>query len=387
MTKNFTIVILLFSFSAVIAQQSNNGLFGNSHNPSTNILQISNQASECLLDSTTRFDNAGNLVGLSLFIYDSQDSVSEEWYKIRENNQWVNSYREIHAYNGQGNLLTQTHQDWIFNEWVVSSRISYEYDGQGQVTTKTYQNGTGLPWVNAIRFLHTYDGQGNLTETIEEQWDENTNTWNNESRATFTYSNGDISEQIQYNWNGSTWVNHSLYIYDYNGQSLLSELTSQTWNGSDWGDATARVIYTYDAQGNLTTHTNQFFNSGNWDNITRNVYTYNNQGDVEEINVESWNGNAWSLQGTYQSVYNCEGVGLSELILESNIFPNPSTGLFSLEAIGNISYQLFDSGGRLVLSNTATGNTSVDISSQPSGIYTLLLQTSGGSAAQKLVKN
>lgn len=68
-------------------------------------------------------------------------------------------------------------------------------------------------------------------------------------------------------------------------------------------------------------------------------------------------------------------------------YPNPTTGSLQVKADEMHSYQVFDSVGKLIISERAVGAASVDISNQPSGIYTLQLQTTQGTITRKLVKN
>jgi hypothetical protein len=66
--------------------------------------------------------------------------------------------------------------------------------------------------------------------------------------------------------------------------------------------------------------------------------------------------------------------------------PNPSTGIFNLDFHQQFSYQVFDLFGKLVDEGNGSGQSVIDITSQPNGIYLLRVESEEGSFTQKLVK-
>lgn len=70
------------------------------------------------------------------------------------------------------------------------------------------------------------------------------------------------------------------------------------------------------------------------------------------------------------------------------VYPNPTTSYFRIDAIGMKEYRVFDTMGKLVLSNAnITENHNVDFNNATSGVYTLQIRTENGWTTQKLVKN
>jgi len=68
-----------------------------------------------------------------------------------------------------------------------------------------------------------------------------------------------------------------------------------------------------------------------------------------------------------------------------NVHPNPSNGIFNLSGVDISEYQVHDAVGRLIESKK-TNPTIIDLSAQPSGIYTLQVMTENGWGTQKLIK-
>jgi hypothetical protein len=73
---------------------------------------------------------------------------------------------------------------------------------------------------------------------------------------------------------------------------------------------------------------------------------------------------------------------------ETNISPNPSTGIFTVNVPYQINIQasVFDALGKLVTTSNETGTFNLDLSDMPVGVYTLRLDTESGTLTKKLVR-
>jgi hypothetical protein len=69
-----------------------------------------------------------------------------------------------------------------------------------------------------------------------------------------------------------------------------------------------------------------------------------------------------------------------------SVTPNPSTGIFQLNLQQRFGYQVYDLFGKLVDEGNSSGQSTINLSSQPSGIYLLKVGAEQGSSVQKLVK-
>lgn len=81
------------------------------------------------------------------------------------------------------------------------------------------------------------------------------------------------------------------------------------------------------------------------------------------------------------------GISAGQLDFTS-VFPNPSTGIFSVNVPDqtNIQVSVFDALGKLVTTSNETGTFNLDLSDVPVGIYTLRLDTESGTVTKKLVR-
>jgi PKD repeat protein len=72
---------------------------------------------------------------------------------------------------------------------------------------------------------------------------------------------------------------------------------------------------------------------------------------------------------------------------EANIYPNPNNGNFTIETTSTEkqTLQLVDVTGKLVLQQTITGKTNIDVSSLDNGIYFVQINTSEGFFTKKII--
>jgi len=83
----------------------------------------------------------------------------------------------------------------------------------------------------------------------------------------------------------------------------------------------------------------------------------------------------------------------SEIQLGMKVYPNPTSSLLFLKIEGielkNLSYQLFDSSGRNIFQDKIKqAETSIDLTSKPSGVYILnVLNTQKSIKVFKIIKN
>ena len=67
-----------------------------------------------------------------------------------------------------------------------------------------------------------------------------------------------------------------------------------------------------------------------------------------------------------------------------SIYPNPTSGLFEISGVGELS--IHNALGELILSKNISGISTIDLSNQANGIYTLQLQTKKETLTRKLIK-
>ena len=92
----------------------------------------------------------------------------------------------------------------------------------------------------------------------------------------------------------------------------------------------------------------------------------------------------WTFVGDTKD---CSSVGLEDYSeYKIKIYPNPTTGNFTIVGIQNAEIKVYDLLGRKVLENRYKDN-KIDISDQLAGIYFVMIQSDDKLATKKVLKN
>ena len=82
------------------------------------------------------------------------------------------------------------------------------------------------------------------------------------------------------------------------------------------------------------------------------------------------------------------GVGINENTLTNvSIYPNPSEGIVEITSneVSAVNIEVYDMLGQVVLTKEANGNTTIDLSSNGTGIYMVKVSTANGSMVERVV--
>jgi len=75
-----------------------------------------------------------------------------------------------------------------------------------------------------------------------------------------------------------------------------------------------------------------------------------------------------------------------DILQELSIWPNPSTGLFTIDGIAHSNYTIFNVFGKPVQSGVIQSNSTIDISATSKGVYFIQVEKNGLSIVERIVK-
>lgn len=180
-------------------------------------------------------------------------------------------------------------------------RTTYSYDEYDyylveELTECKLESG----WKDWYLVHYDYDFSGNVLEIYALNAFEG-DSWEDDSRASYSYENGELSEVVYQYWDGNDWVNDVKEVYNYNGE--VSTVLYWDWNGTNW---TSDELYTYTRNGNTIELVMQYMQGGAWQNESRYVFTLDYDENILEITIEAWVNNAlWQFMENF--VYHYEG--------------------------------------------------------------------------------
>ena len=205
-------------------------------------------------------------------------------------------YRTTYTYDEYDYYLTEELTEVNYGDgWLAFSLLTYDYDFSGNVIEIVAQIMEDGGWENEARASYTYDDDL-VTEVIIQEW-ENGN-WENETKEVYNYS-GDVTTVLYWDWNGSNWSSDELWTYTKDGNTI--ELIIQYMQGGAWQNDEKQLL-TLDFDEHVTEILDQDWVGTTWVNDERTTYIYED-GVFTNKNVEDWNGSAWEDDLTFEYEY------------------------------------------------------------------------------------
>ena len=186
---------------------------------------------------------------------------------------------------------------------------TYEYDFNGNVIEAVAMSAyeTGM-MENEARASYTYDGDL-LSEVVYQDWDDG--SWVNDEREVYNY-NGDVTTVLYWDWNGTNWTSDELYTYTRIGNTI--ELLMQYMQGGAWQNDEKQII-TLNFDERVTEILDQDWVGTSW--VNDELTTYNYEGSVFPTKtVKEWDGSAWENHLKFEYTYDGNGNAVSGLCLE-----------------------------------------------------------------------
>lgn len=125
------------------------------------------------------------------FAYDEQGNLIEyryqDWNRLTE--KWLDQYLEIYTYDALGypaNRVSRFVPAGSSN-WVNYRNDIYVSDERGFTTEETTEYWDER-WIKTAKYLHSYDAYGHLTDSTNQFWDDFNETWVNNFRMQWHYS-------------------------------------------------------------------------------------------------------------------------------------------------------------------------------------------------------
>jgi len=223
-------------------------------------------------------------------------AVTETW--DGGNDKWEKASRTTNTYDGDGNLTEVLVENWNSSAWQKTSRTLNTYDSSGNITNTKQQQRIGSNWFTQLETINTYDSQGRPVETAVKQ------SGMNQSRTTNTYDNGRLVRERVETRNSTQWVNSTQTLYtDFNANDLPETVTEQTWNSStDMWDDDSRTTIAY--TGNLISEvTEETWDGSDWVNANRTDISYDSMDRVTVILSQTGAGNGWENESRIRYSY------------------------------------------------------------------------------------
>ena len=211
---------------------------------------------------------------------------------------WENYNRTVRSYDEKSKLIESLHQQWSpeTSKWVNLQLKTFTYDGMGnksEILYHEWRQAVGN-WYSTVRYLIDYNINGDQSEVLIKVYSPATDTWSNDTRYNFVYDNGygPPDRALVESWNSfdEKWENRGMYNmqYDFRGNKVKESRSTLNQSMNQWVNG-LRYLMDY-KKDLLTSEIEQRwdYRSREWNNAIRNIFSYDQKGDVKEIVEERW---------------------------------------------------------------------------------------------------
>ena len=334
------------------------------------------------------------------FSYNSLNQLVAVKDSVRDDYSVVDSL----FYNEQGQMTRMSGWQLLQGRWQNVYYIDYTYDLQGNIASRTNYNNFDGVWELGGVYQYTYNADNHIILSVL------TMGGIQFQKVEYSYTDGLLSEELWYSYNGSGLSPDEKLTYTYNAENHLSQIADSVSNGNGSWSYFGRHDYLYDNQGNCTEH--HYYDQTGME-AERSIYQFDYDMLLDET-LMPWtpemtrpktytNRNAYTVEQWYSVdvdhrlqyvcdfIYNyTENTNRIHDIASAplGVAPNPANavvtinGLFSTPA----KVQIIDRLGRVAMTATLnSASNQINISSLPSGCYTLLVAQQGSVRTTNLI--
>lgn len=333
-------------------------------------------------------------------------------------NTWVDSVELLMWYDSSGLLVRQTRKD-IFtspNKFYEIDSIEYTSFGERKRVSRHFWDTLTKTWSTTPAFIYRYiyntdsllikieqgkndgDYYDSFVYNSSKQLDQSflyltPNTGELRRFKNIYNSKGEVERVLGQVLKAGVWKDLSKTENTYNSSSYLLSTEQEYRNfTTDPFKYSFKNEYVYNTSNQLTEHKWYIYNAGAWFPASNSVRTYNNDGSLDELNMKrKFSAGTWSNRdGDPKFIYYYKGgsTGLPEVADYSfKIYPNPTSGKFTVELEGNTSstINITDITGKLVFASKASDILDIDLSHLQKGVYIVNVQANNGVKTQKVI--
>ena len=337
-----------------------------------------------------RLDNfrTNDMYQFTDFCYNSLNQLVAVKDSVRDDYSVVDSL----FYNEQGQMTRMSGWQLLQGRWQNVYYIDYSYDPVGNIASRTNYNNFDGVWELGGVYRYTYNADNQIVLSVL------TMGGIQFQKVEYSYTNGLLSEELWYSYNGSGLSPDEKLSYSYNAENHLSKIDDSVSDGNGGWSYFGRHDYFYDNDGNCTEH-HYYDNTGM--EAERSIYQFDYDMLLDET-LMPWtpemtrpktytNRNAYTVEQWYSVdvdhrlqyvcdyIYNyTENTNRIHDIASAplGVAPNPAHDVVTIYGLFDIPAKVWiiDGLGRVALAATLScASNQMNVSSLPSGCYTLLV--------------
>ena len=349
-----------------------------------------------IVPSTAQWTDAYNDHFRVAYTYDEYDYyLMEEFYERDEGDGWMDYYRVTYEYDFYGNVIEMVGEiAGMTGEMMNDYKASYSYDGD-ELSEVVYQYWSYGDWVNETKEVYNYNDD--VTTVLYWEW--NGNNWSSDELYTYTRTDNTIELIMQY-MEGGAWQNDGKQIITLNFDERVTEILEQDWEGVSWVND---ELTTYHYEGDVfPSKTIQEWNGTAWEDDKLFTYEYDVNGNAKHGESKEKLGSQWMIADGdiemffgdgnktvyYGYIVDVEYVDLTA-VNENNaaprfvVYPVPAKDMVHVEAEGFQKAEIFSLTGQKLMESLQN---TMNVEGLPSGLYLIkVYDLDGSSQTQRFV--
>ena len=334
------------------------------------------------------------------FSYNSLNQLVAVKDSVRDDYSVVDSL----FYNEQGQMTRMSGWQLLQGRWQNVYYIDYTYDLQGNIASRTNYNNFDGEWQLGGVYQYTYNVDNQIVLSVL------TMSGIQFQKVEYSYTNGLLSEELWYSYNGSGLSPDEKLTYTYNSENNLSKIDDSVSDGNGGWSYFGRHDYLYDNNGNCTEH--HYYDQTGME-AERSIYQFIEDRSLGETlmpwtpemtrpktytNVGVYHTEQWYsvdvdhiLRHVCDFIYNyTENTNRIHDIssIPLGIAPNPAKNMVTIYGLFDTpaKVRIIDGLGRVAMTATlSSASNQINVASLPAGSYTLLVDQQGSVRATQLI--
>lgn len=320
--------------------------------------------------------------------------LNTEMYEVFWDGMWQEYEMISYEYDFDGNVLEMLVTDFDGEEWYDTGRASFTYeDGQViEAITQYYENGE---WINVEKAVYNYSGD---SWTIL-YWDWNGYTWASNELYTYYQTTGSIELMIQY-MQGGAWQNDEMQYFTLDFDEHVTSILVRDWQNNTWVNDN-RITYNY-SDGVFDTKIEESWNGSDWEETTKFAYFYENgnaisggckvfdgeafvpgDGDIEMAYGYSADSRSFYGFEVTMTYFDPTAIGENASVAGFKVYPNPVSEYLTIDAENFQKAEVYSLTGQKVMESTED---TFKVNSLQAGVYMLkVYDLNGNIEAQRIV--
>ncbi len=326
-------------------------------------------------------------------VINASSSPGSYWKYIYEyDDQHRLIHQNLYSVQSNGTVVIQSRYHWIINNDMITDWFQVHFEYSAQPT-------------EYVRTSYLHDAQGRNTGYLRTYCSDSLN-WVNDGNCVITYNPSDTSTGQNMIDSISRLSPLQLFSVDSNivpiPYNMFSENITRYWTNNTWENS-AKIVCTYNNNNNLQSWTRYYYDD-DWWVYDRYIYDYDTNGNLSQVSYQTWY-NAINNWAAYSKIDNLSWEEMTpnadettnEALMELSAYPNPfnneihinlnSKNNASFEAgIYNIKGQLIKQFNKQKSKSFTWDGKDNDNLPTANGIYLIKVNQNGHTASQKIIK-